>query len=101
MDDSSMRPGRGCVGSLKSKTCSYVLYSKSPLIQFLLLGPKSCQAILSKPLPTGKDCTCCLATVAYRTFNQGDCGRHVLQISCSSEVTKQANMTNVSGNKSC
>lgn len=42
---------------------------KPPVSHFLLPGLKSCQAILSKLLTTGQDCTCCLATLAYwRTF---------------------------------
>lgn len=49
--------------------CFCVIAYEPPVSQFLLPRLKSCQAILSKPLTTGQDCTCCLATLAYwRTF---------------------------------
>lgn len=77
-----------------------ILYSKPPVIQFLLLRPKSCQEILSKPLTTGQDCTCCLATVTYRTFNQGDCDRHVLQFQSTVSCIRNATGKYLSGNLS-
>lgn len=42
---------------------TFVFFSGTPVTQFLLPRLKSCQEILSKPLTTGQDCTCCLATL--------------------------------------
>ena len=55
------------------------------MIQLLLPEPKSCQAILSEPLPTRQDCTRCrLATLAYLTSNQGD---FELVVPCEAQLT--------------
>lgn len=78
------------------KICCNIWFSgtsyEPPVIPFFLPLPKFCQATLSKPLLTCQDCTRCLATLVYLTFNQA---YFKLVVPCKAQI-KQTNKMSLS-----